>query len=763
MAEPQPIKAEKKEEQQQKPAESKAAPSENPIVNLIDGALEKTSFLSAVDPDSQYNPWNTDDLYQKEGNYSIYEAMMQDDQVSVAMAVKKDLIIGSGWKITCEEDGQEDIKADLELALTEDMEASLDDCLSDMLTAYDIGFSVTEKQFKTRDDGTLTVKNLKTRNPVSWLFHQDKFGNVTRYEQQGTTKEFSDIDPNSLIHFVNNPRYGKPYGTSDLRAAYTAYFVKKQIIKFYGIFMEKAASPVPVAKYDKNTALETDRLAVFNAIKKLQTSSAMVVPKDFEIEFLQSSGNGEAYIKGINLFNMFIGRALFVPDLLGFQGGETSGGSQALGREQMVVFFKHIMRRRRTLENIINHHIVKPLVIWNHGFQENYPKFKLNPIEEQQATENARLWLEAVKGKAIKPNLAEINHFKSIVDFPETTEEEFEQQQQDAIDEAAAMAESLGGKDNPDGEVKKDEKEGEKKAEKDEGQKGKGDKPAKFAKTYQLPTGSYHKKTDFKAIETQLDSNLDLFVAKATPLIKDIFSKFAARLQKVNTGKAQKLETLEKLTLPKPELRRLEKLLDQSFLQTFEHSMDRAREEIYKSEFGKHVEGQDYYVVQAAPEFLKTLEEEDYNFIKDWEYALTKKARGEIIAAVKDGKPISAVLDVVATEGAKEAFTAIERYARTKFTEVMNKGRLEYFKSTGVIAAYQYSAVLDGQTSDVCSGLHGKVFKAGSEPVPPMHFNCRSLLVPITSFEEWKADEKVGSKGIDDFIDEHKGKGFARN
>jgi SPP1 gp7 family putative phage head morphogenesis protein len=761
MAEPQPIKAEKKEEQ--KPAESKAAPSENPIVNLIDGQVEKTSFLSAVDPDSQYNPWNTDDLYQKEGNYSIYEAMMQDDQVSVAMAVKKDLIIGSGWKITCEEDGQENIKADLELALTEDMEASLDDCLSDMLTAYDIGFSVTEKQFKTRDDGTLTVKNLKTRNPVSWLFHQDKFGNVIKYEQQGTTKEFSDIDPNSLIHFVNNPRYGKPYGTSDLRAAYTAYFIKKQIIKFYGIFMEKAASPVPVAKYDKNTALETDRLAVFNAIKKLQTSSAMVVPKDFEIEFLQSSGNGEAYIKGINLFNMFIGRALFVPDLLGFQGGETSGGSQALGREQMVVFFKHIMRRRRTLENIINHHIVKPLVIWNHGFQENYPKWTLNPIEEERATENAKLWLEAVKGKAIKPNLAEINHFKSIVDFPETTEEEFEQQQQDAIDEAAAMAESLGGKDNPDGEVKKDEKEGEKKAEKDEGQKGKGDKPAKFAKTYQLPQGSYHKKTDFRAIEAQLDSNLDLFVAKATPLIKDIFAKFSAKLQKVNTSKAQKLETLEKLALPKAELRRLEKLLDQSFLQTFEHSMDRAREEIYKSEFAKDLEGKDYFVTQAAPEFIKTLEEEDYNFIRDWEYTLTKRARTEIIAAVKDGKPISAVLDVVATEGAKEAFTAVERYARTKFTEVMNKGRLEYFKSTGVIAAYQYSAVLDGQTSEICSGLHGKVFRAGTEPVPPNHWNCRSLLVPITSFEEWKADEKVGSKGIDDFIDEHKGKGFARN
>ena len=44
-----------------------------------------------------------------------------------------------------------------------------------------------------------------------------------------------------------------------------------------------------------------------------------------------------------------------------------------------------------------------------------------------------------------------------------------------------------------------------------------------------------------------------------------------------------------------------------------------------------------------------------------------------------------------------------------------------------------------------------------------MHFNCRSVLVPITNFEEWEADTKVGSKNINEFIEENKGKGFARN
>jgi NAD+--asparagine ADP-ribosyltransferase len=69
---------------------------------------------------------------------------------------------------------------------------------------------------------------------------------------------------------------------------------------------------------------------------------------------------------------------------------------------------------------------------------------------------------------------------------------------------------------------------------------------------------------------------------------------------------------------------------------------------------------------------------------------------------------------------------------------------------------------MDDRTSPICEGLHGKVFKSGTEPVPPMHFNCRSLLVPITRFEQWEADEKVGSKSMDQFIEDNKGSGFSK-
>lgn len=723
----------------------KSSKSNNPIPGMVD---EATLHRTAVDPDSQLNPWNADDLYQKAGNYSIYEKMLKDDQVSVALAIKKDLVVGSGFHIVCESDDHEDIRKDLETALSSDPEASFEDSLMEMLSAYEYGFSVSEKQFKLRTDGSLTLKAIKARNPVAWLFHQDVYGNVTRYEQQGVSdKSFSNINPNALIHFVNNSRFGNPYGTSDLRSAYQAYFIKCQIIKYYAIFLEKAASPIPKAKYNKS-ATSAQVAEIYNAIKKFQTSTAICYPDNFELDFLEATGDhGKSYIDGINMMNMFIGRALFVPDLLGFQGGPTTGGSQALGREQMVVFFKHIMRRRRILENAVNNHIIKPIVEWNHGPVENYPKFKLKPIEEVQAERNARLWLEAVKSRVWPVTNEEINHFKKIIEFPETTEEELAEME-DAI-EAAAVDAALPDSES---EEKKETDDPKSNAEKSNENRDRSNFAAE--KKYQYPIGNYHKKTDFSAIEKQLDSDLDLLIAESEPILKQIVSQFGDDLRKLRVAEVSKLAKLERLKFRPSLTKKLTKLLDKAFKRSFENSQVLAQKEVTK--------GADKFAIQPVDEFLETLATEDLNFIYDWEYKITKDTRVKIIAAIKDGLPIASVVDELNGVIAEEARVAIDRYARTKFTEVMNKGRLEFFKSTNAVAAYQYAAVLDDRTTDICNGLHGKIFVAGSEPVPPMHFNCRSTLVPVTIYEEFTPDTEVDGEDIEKFIDENKGKGFAK-
>lgn len=44
---------------------------------------------------------------------------------------------------------------------------------------------------------------------------------------------------------------------------------------------------------------------------------------------------------------------------------------------------------------------------------------------------------------------------------------------------------------------------------------------------------------------------------------------------------------------------------------------------------------------------------------------------------------------------------------------------------------YQWVAVLDSRTSDICASRHGRVYRYGEGPLPPAHPNCRSKTVPV--------------------------------
>lgn len=710
--------------------------NKNLIDELFIGTAEQTYLKSGYVPDSYKMPYNPDDLYQKKGDYSIYHDMINDDQISICLNLKKDLVLGSGYSLVPSEDGQEEICKELYESLEGDSDISFLDKCRELLDSYDVGFSLSEKLFKIREDGKLAFQNSLTRHPNSWLIYQDDKGKITKYEQQ-TVNGGIEINPKSLIHYVNNGKYQNPYGLSDLRAAYNAWFVKRQIVRYLGIFLESVAKPIPVGKYDVNAPAGTaDDL--LDVLKKFQVKTAIVLPKEVEVDFLEAKSNGEAFHKAINIFNMFIGRALFIPDLLGMSGSETSGGSLALGKEQMNIFFMHINRRRATLEKIIQNHWIKPICLYNYG-DIPAPKFKLNPLDDAAAVELAKVWLELVKAKVAKPTEQEINHFRKLVKFPEGDVELIEP----APAFGAPKFDDKGKPLPPEPKDLVDDKEIEQEIELKKQEKN-------FAKVYKLPKGSYHKKVDFKAIENKLNDYDASIMNETMPIVKKMYADLYEQLKRKNIINNQDISKVDSINLKyKGELK---KVLKQSFMSIYKDAQIQAAHELNKSDFA---------LPTTSDEFLDLLEKESFAFVGDWEYNIKKKTRVDLAAAIKDGKPLSTIVDVLDNDGKKLSEVALERYARTKHTEVLNRGRHEYFQDSGVVAAYQYSAILDDRTSDICAGLDGKIFESGSEPVPPLHFNCRSVLVPITKYEEFTPDEKVGKQDIQDFIEENKGDGFS--
>jgi SPP1 gp7 family putative phage head morphogenesis protein len=78
--------------------------------------------------------------------------------------------------------------------------------------------------------------------------------------------------------------------------------------------------------------------------------------------------------------------------------------------------------------------------------------------------------------------------------------------------------------------------------------------------------------------------------------------------------------------------------------------------------------------------------------------------------------------------------------ARMESVTVANQQRLEVFKKSSIIKGVQFLAVMDKRTTQICISRHKMVLKLDDSNLPnftpPCHFNCRSLLSPVTIFEE---------------------------
>jgi len=698
-------------------------------------ATEKTVREAPLDPDSFYNPWNPDDLIQKNQDYSIYEDMLKDDQVSAAVSLKKDLIIGSGFDFVCQDSDQEDIKADLERAFKEDPEYPFEEMIEEMASHLDFGFSITEKVFKKRpEDGSIGLKYLRNRHPGPWLLHQDVYGNVIRYEQQGTTTSV-DVPAEVLIHMIHKRRFQNPYGCADLRSAYQAWFAKKHITRWYSIFIEKSASPIPHGKYGVQ-ATPAARQELYDSLKRFQTKSTLVTPDFMHVDFLEPSSNGEAFIKGINLFNMFIARSLLIPDLIGIGGTETGGGSYSLGENQMRIFFKHLGRIRKTIEQTINKHLVAPIVSYNHGIVDDYPKFQFRPIDEQDLVEAARIWLDAVKSRAWRPTSAQVNHFHDLINFPAFSDDDFDDEPQRG-EENPAVEEDQDDPDeaSEDGEIR--EVQISETSDTDNEVEASSDEKDDYAAAV-----SYTTKTDFALIKQTFDKSEQGLVDDLKPIIDDVFLAYEKDLRRKNVMENPRAITDIKFK----GTAKIRSALNKAFKGTYSEGRQIAASELgeTKEDFAKPI---------VDKEFLKLLDDENYYFIADWEFKMSQAARVAVIQAIKDGNSISQAILSVKNGMLASSTASIERYSRTKFTEVMNKGRVDYFEKSNAIHGYRYNAILDDRTTDICRELDGKTFAAGDEPIPPLHWNCRSVLEAIPITQDFTPDKKVGNKPINQFIE----------
>ena len=714
--------------------------------NAIFPPEPKSSYKVSNYQESYYFPWNPDAL-SRGNNYDTYDEMVNDDQIKSALSVKKELIVSPGWLIECED---EEVKDIITLNLSEKLESGFADSLTDILSSFEYGFSLSEVLFRKPTSGLIEVKDIITRPPHGFKFHLDEKGNLQFIEQEGATRPLF-FNKNYFLHQVYQPDFKNPFGKSDLRSAYQAWKMKKFFMRFYAIYVERYASPSIVGLYpDGWDVNQIDNF--FDQLKKIQQTTVMALPDGSKIDFKQAEkDSSNVYQNGINMLNTMIARAILMPDLLGLSGEQTSGGSYSLGRTQFQMFLNFIKREQESLASNINRKIIRPMVLANWG---DIPcKFKFKEIDPEDELEYMRLWLDAVKGNVYKPSDEEINHFKAEINFPVSdgpierpsppppppnpfgspaergttpSKKQPKQEEEEEADEDAENSD-LEGEDNEEAR-----EEGKKKFAEN--------KPGKVKLT--RPRTPYEKPINFAEIQNTLDMVEQVAfpeLRRSGELIIEDFIEQVKRSNVVGKFTNQKFENL-KPRKQKP----LNKDFRQMYSTLYKTSFNQAQSEFFPADKKKFASEDDL----LPDEFLNIIESDAFKSVQDYSIAVTGKMRSVLMEGIKSGLGEGEIVKKLTELGAKESEKWLSTVARTKSTEMMNRGRKSFYDNdpvaSQIVEAYQFSAIMDDRTSDVCASLDEKVFTKGeftSSIVPPLHFNCRSILVPVTKFEDYKTSK----------------------
>ena len=82
-----------------------------------------------------------------------------------------------------------------------------------------------------------------------------------------------------------------------------------------------------------------------------------------------------------------------------------------------------------------------------------------------------------------------------------------------------------------------------------------------------------------------------------------------------------------------------------------------------------------------------------------------------------------------------------ETVTKTQAVAAEAQAKVEAYLASGA-DGYIYNSILDAKTSSVCRTLHGRryIWGEGRNPVPPMHYNCRSSIVPYFKGEPNELD-----------------------
>lgn len=712
---------------------------------------------------TQFAKWRGDDLKMRRGN-GIYREMILDDQISAAIDLVNAAITGRRWRFKVDDESQQEAADLFTFNLTRSLRGNVTQLVNFMLWARVEGFSVIEKvygSFSWEGKERWGLANYKLRPNDTITVKTDEHGNVEQLIQERPDGSEANLDPQRFIYSVYKAELDAHYGQSALRGIYEHYWAKLNIYKFWNIFMERMAGGFTVATVE-GKLLDGEEKNLRKVMENIQASTNITLPKGVTMEHHMPTDKG-TFNEAIKSRNNSISRGLLLPSLVGFSE-ETSTGSQARSQTQLEVWWMFLDALASWIEDTLNEQLFRELSEWNFG-DIDPPLFEFESLTTEQKKLFAEQWMSAVTSKTVKHTVEDEARLRDLLHFGERDPD------------AELVYEEPSGRNLP----------GDTTLQDDLSPLPDGSNPLDTAIAGLRSQLTEDKRFEGRVNTTEIEEELyqvggESFGRELWAAVDDAWLIFINRVRGGDPWELDRVGQLSSL-----DGTQIEAAIRKNMLSAFEFGRHMAHREInaIRNEQGREPIGLKESTIdtinmshmaklelsaagfaldlETAEEFLEVkLLQLTGNLVNDQILSSTRMAiiNGlrteqsieEIVANAAEAlKPIIGERDSsgnIITEAALPARLAT--LVRTSLTEAFNEGRRTFFEDDdldGYVEAYQYSAIIDGRTTEFCRTANGRIWPVDSELwkkyVPPNHFNCRSLMIPVVQGDQWTASRNV--------------------
>ena len=158
----------------------------------------------------------------------------------------------------------------------------------------------------------------------------------------------------------------------------------------------------------------------------------------------------------------------------------------------------------------------------------------------------------------------------------------------------------------------------------------------------------------------------------------------------------------------------------------------------------------DFIELDASEEWYEIIPFEAVNWLNDYVPQLARVFSALVLERVREVIQTSLLEGATLQERMKalqesseelSRMTAhrIEAIARTEITRADSMGRLISMKANDDVIGVEFSAVMDDRTTEMCIERNGLIMRLDDprlpENTPPLHVNCRSLLLSLTVYD----------------------------